>query len=902
MPVYEGMIIRGRSPRIQRSQQSETPYVPQGTARLNDSPSRIAAAGSAAINQANQAYWENIGRFGAGLSALGRAGAEIYTHYSTAKAEELSTLHIQQLNQSASGENGYFSRQGESSFSVASEFASEAQGLRDEAEKQLNPLAMRLYERKMGDFTSREAIKLQQHIMNQLRLFEDRNDDAATENALDMAAQNYNDPEELNRWIGEALSSQGRKLDRQGFSEEAKRTASKEVVSGAFRGAFTMALANKDTGRARRVLHNALGKSGNTVRPHPPLPEGKAILAERIAKEEGVDPELVQAVIWQESRGNSHDVSRKGAAGDMQLMPATAKEMGVTDVFDPEQNIRGGTKYLKKMLDAFDGDERLALMAYNWGPGNVNKWLAAGANPTKIPNETLRYVDSLLGSKPSGENQLTTKDEVWMRNTLANAEKQRKGENAVAFTNLQSDFQNDALQGKDISEYRNFAKSEFIESYGEERGEREYLKYTEAKEANSHLRDMKDMTSEEINRWIVDNRPGAGPGSKIKDSIYKLVANAMGQELVARAQDGAAYLVSRDEDVARARETMFSDMNADSVQAYAQVSAAAAGKRGMSLTHLFPQTDIMNMAARINASGTPLNELARVMESVGSYGLDVSRQLFSKQGGNLPAAAQHAYMIRNTGDGDRLWNALRDPEFVKNTKNVLGLTGTDNTDFEDRLRTATEEFARTFGYHTDAAVSLQNSVRVLALLYMRDGKNSKDAVSDAAARFTDRYTVTGSLRIPKMDSQGKTIDAASVLQGSRRSLNAIAGNPEDVEEHLLQTLYPVRELGSHENQLQTIQRDLQDNGEWLVNEDESAAQLFIHGFLVRDKNGRPVERTWDEFSSLASDLTDREAERRRIQTNRMIMFRGVAGAREALGENFDESVVLDYPALFRRNR
>jgi len=663
-----------------------------------------------------------------------------------------------------------------------------------------------------------------------------------------------------------------------------------------------MALANKDIGGARRVLNDALGKGGNTVRPHPPLPEGVAILAERIAKEEGVDPELVQAVIWQESRGNPNAVSKAGARGFMQLMPVTAKEMGVTDASDPEQNIRAGTQYLKKMLGTFNGDERLALMAYNWGPGNVKKWLAAGGDPAKIPNETLRYVDSLLGSMPSGENQLTTKDEVWMRNALVNAEKQRKGENAVAFTNLQNDFQNDALQGKDISGYRNFAKSEFIDAYGEERGEREYLKYTEAREANSHLRDMKDMTNENINRWIVDNRPGAGPGSKIKDSVYGLVANAMNQELIARAQDPAAYLISRDEDVARAREAMFNNMNSDSVQAYAQVSAAAAGKRGMPLTRLFPQADIMNMAATINTSGTPLESLARVMESAGSYGLDVSRQLFSKQGGNLPVVAQHAYMIQNTGDGNRLWNASRDPEFVKNTKNVLGLTGSANTDFEDRVRSETDEFARTFGYHTDAAVSLQDSVRVLALLYMRDGKNTKDAVSDAAARFTDRYTVSGSLRIPKIDSQGKAVDAAAVMQGSRRSLNSVAGNPEDIEEHLLHTLYPVREGGSREEQLQAMQRDLQDNGEWLVNEDESAARLFIHGVLVRDKNGEPIERTWDDFSSLAPHLTDREVEARRVLTTRMITFRGVEGAREALGEEFDESVALDYPRLFRRKR
>jgi len=849
MPVYEGMTIRGRSPNIQRPQQSEAPYVSRTTARLDDSFARIAAAGSAAISQGNQDYWRHVGHFGAGLSSLGQAGTELYVQYSAAKAEELSTLHIQQLNQSASGENGYFSRQGESSFSVANEFASEAQGLRNEAEKQLNPLALRLYERKMGNFTSRESIKLQQHSMDQLRLFEDRNDDAAIENALNMAAQNYGDPEEQNYWTGEGLSAQNRKLDRQGYGEEAKAAAAQELISGSYHGSFNQALANGDTDRARSILEEATGKGSNTVRSHPPLPEGIAATAERIAKEEGVSPALVQAVIWQESRGHPRAVSPAGAGGCMQLMPATAKEMGVKDVFDPEQNIRGGTRYLKKMLDMFGGDERLALMAYNWGPGSVQRWLKRGANPAKMPNETLNYVGNILGSKPSRENQLTTKDEIQMRNALANAEKQQKSENAVAFTNLLNDFGNDALQGKDISGYRDFAKSEFVDAYGQERGEREYLKYTESREANSYLRGMQDMTNEDIFRWINDNRPDAGPGSKIKDSVYERVANAMNQELIARAQDPAAYLLSCDEDVAKAREAMFNDMNPDSVQAFAQVSAAAAGKRGMALTHLFSQGDIMNMAASINASSAPLEVLGRIMESAGGYGKDLQRQLFSKQGGNLPAAAQHAYMIRNTGDGDRLWNALRDPEFVKNTKNILGLTGSANTDFEDRLRSDLEEFSQTFGYHTDAAVDLQDTVRVLALLYMQDGKKVGTAVSDAVARFTDRYTIAGSLRIPKMDSQGKAIDGEAVARGSRSMLIDIA-QTKNLNEQLLHILYPVSEGGSHKEQLRAMHFDLWDNGEWLINEDESGACLFLHGILVRDKNGEPIEKSWDDFSAL----------------------------------------------------
>ena len=87
----------------------------------------------------------------------------------------------------------------------------------------------------------------------------------------------------------------------------------------------------------------------------------------------GIDPYFVCAVIWTESKFDVHASSRAGAQGLMQLMPGTAKSLGVTDVMDPAQNIEGGTKYLRKMLDMFGGDVRLALAAYNTGPGNVKK-------------------------------------------------------------------------------------------------------------------------------------------------------------------------------------------------------------------------------------------------------------------------------------------------------------------------------------------------------------------------------------------------------------------------------------------------------------------------------------------------------------------------------------------------
>ena len=86
-----------------------------------------------------------------------------------------------------------------------------------------------------------------------------------------------------------------------------------------------------------------------------------------------LDPLLIKSVIWVESCFDQHAISRVGAHGLMQLMPATAAELGVTDRFDPAQNIRGGVTYLAQMLDRFDRDLDLALAAYNAGPGAVER-------------------------------------------------------------------------------------------------------------------------------------------------------------------------------------------------------------------------------------------------------------------------------------------------------------------------------------------------------------------------------------------------------------------------------------------------------------------------------------------------------------------------------------------------
>ncbi|HYB97439.1 MAG TPA: lytic transglycosylase domain-containing protein [Vicinamibacterales bacterium] len=116
-----------------------------------------------------------------------------------------------------------------------------------------------------------------------------------------------------------------------------------------------------------------------------------------------MDPDLIHAVMQAESAFHPFAVSRAGAEGLMQLMPDLADEMGVRDSFDPRQNIMGGVRYLKRLLDYHDGNLDLALASYNAGPGNVERY--GGVPPFRETKNYIKTIKQVLKNRKRSDER-----------------------------------------------------------------------------------------------------------------------------------------------------------------------------------------------------------------------------------------------------------------------------------------------------------------------------------------------------------------------------------------------------------------------------------------------------------------------------------------------------------------
>ena len=150
-------------------------------------------------------------------------------------------------------------------------------------------------------------------------------------------------------------------------------------------------------GEKRNVIEGLLSLANKVITANLPR-EFKGLLE---GEDVTTDP-LIQKIIMAESSGDPKAVNKRtGAKGLMQIMDDTAKEPGfgvkpLEDPFDPVENVRFGTDYFNAMLNRYDNDTISALAAFNWGPGNVDKWRKKGSNFDTLPKETQNYINTIL--------------------------------------------------------------------------------------------------------------------------------------------------------------------------------------------------------------------------------------------------------------------------------------------------------------------------------------------------------------------------------------------------------------------------------------------------------------------------------------------------------------------------
>jgi hypothetical protein len=176
-----------------------------------------------------------------------------------------------------------------------------------------------------------------------------------------------------------------------------------ELAMAPFAGPAASLTQSLDAESAIGASPETMMKASEAVKNAPPYLEHIMQAAEAYE----VDPALIRAVIVAESSYNPQAVSNRGAQGLMQLMPSTAKSLGVENSFDPAMNIDGGARYLRQLLDRFDGDVRLALAAYNAGSRYVRKY--RGVPPFKA---TRRYIKKVLKYQQKFQSEMAASAKV----------------------------------------------------------------------------------------------------------------------------------------------------------------------------------------------------------------------------------------------------------------------------------------------------------------------------------------------------------------------------------------------------------------------------------------------------------------------------------------------------------
>lgn len=250
MAIYERMKVQGRGGALPTYRGQGGSYVPGAgvSARVSGADARILAAGANAQSEA-------LGNLGKAIGLSARADLSAYEDYSKTKATELFTKYRTQMRQSLYGENGILTREGESAFTSDADTMARSRELRSELLQDMEgSLAESMFNRLADEEEAEFSLKAQEYEGKQYRVYQDRTDTAAFEEAAETAMHSYMSLPDFQKNVGQALYYQEQLLRRAGYAGEALERGLKEGSSKIFAGAINQALASDDIAGARNIL------------------------------------------------------------------------------------------------------------------------------------------------------------------------------------------------------------------------------------------------------------------------------------------------------------------------------------------------------------------------------------------------------------------------------------------------------------------------------------------------------------------------------------------------------------------------------------------------------------------------------------------------------------------------
>lgn len=382
-------------------------------------------------------------------------------------------------------------------------------------------------------------------------------------------------------------------------------------------------------------------------------------------------------------------------------------------------------------------------------------------------------------------------------------------------------------------------RAEVMAAYGE-KGEAVWREVEAGRQYGVDMQAIGTMTSEQQRQLLEERKPVPGEGYADAMKRYALLEEAVQKDNDLRQEDPGAYLVLRDAGVKSALDAFNKASTPENAQAYARAVRAGMEARGMEFdagTPLLPKSQAEALAGSIVRSEDPAGQLSGLQQTFGKDWPAVERQIV--QGNKLPSAMRVMAGGMETEDGRLLMDSYRNKDFTKQSEASLNVK---EADVRVTVRGKLEDMLATVRAQGDLSMdaALVDSATRLTLTYMQRGDDMDDAVSKAVqAVGGDRYSYRDSYRVPV------TLDADKVAYGARRALRDVA---------LGDTLTTPRAVSLPQGYVdESFAATVRREGTWVTMPDESGLQLFALGRPVRDKDGKPIVKTWDELTAVGGD-------------------------------------------------